>query len=461
MNEASEAGDDKKALRCLVDALGGFDKSVTEIKNEVAEIAKTNKTINAETLTENYDELKATVDGLTKNIANGNLFKSTAIAGGDSATKNFSILRLMHAVQSGDESKAKAEIDFCKAARKEMETRDGHSVSFPETGGYFVPNQVIPEMIGHLFAKSVLIDLAGDGETRVSVLDGLTGNKVTLPKTRGGVKSFWIGEGQAPEESNTKVGNISLHPKKLGALVKLTKELLKFSSPGLESIVRRDMVRSMATKLDQAALYGSGNDFQPRGIVNHPGIDLYRAEALKRGIITSTTAVADAKGGPFDYDAAIDMAGALEDKDIDIDDSFAFLWAPKVGRSLRKLKVDNYSAQTTNQPYIVGMPVMSDEELRNLLGHNFAKTTQIKTNKTAGQTADWGAVAPGDDAVHTDVFAGNWSEMLFALWGGIEIDNDDGKSNFANDEVLMLARMYCDFGVRHDEAFLYSPDVRA
>ena len=59
-------------------------------------------------------------------------------------------------------------------------------------------------------------------------------------------------------ESQPTTGNLDLQAKKLGVLVKLNNELLRFASPSAEGLVRLDMARAAALKADLAMLEGTG-----------------------------------------------------------------------------------------------------------------------------------------------------------------------------------------------------------
>ena len=100
--------------------------------------------------------------------------------------------------------------------------------------------------------------------------------RVTFPKLTGSSTAYWVGEGNPITESQPTTGNLELQAKKLGVLVKLNNELLRFASPSAEALVRYDMARAAATKADLAMLEGTG-PLQIKGLLTYAGLPLHVA----------------------------------------------------------------------------------------------------------------------------------------------------------------------------------------
>src|SRR5262249_9596504 len=69
-----------------------------------------------------------------------------------------------------------------------------------------------------------------------------------------------------------------LQAKKLGVLVKLNNELLRFASPSAEGLVRLDMARQAALKADLAMLEGTGGT-QIKGLLTYSDISTHSASS--------------------------------------------------------------------------------------------------------------------------------------------------------------------------------------
>src|SRR5947209_705821 len=95
--------------------------------------------------------------------------------------------------------------------------------------------------------------------------------RLQFPKVTGGSTAYWVGESVAITESAPTTGNLDLQAKKLGLLVKVNNELLRFASPSAEGLIRLDMARVAALKSDLAMLEGTGGT-QIKGLLTYSDI---------------------------------------------------------------------------------------------------------------------------------------------------------------------------------------------
>jgi len=375
--------------------------------------------------------------------------------------EKFSMLKAMIAIKTGDWKDAGKEQEILRSVREKASQVIGND----KLGGHFVPDQVIPEVIAAIYTRSVFLNLGPDGTTRVSVLEGLQGGNVKIPKFDGGLIAYWIGEEDEYAESQTNVGDVTLNPKKIGVLVRLTDSMRRFQGFGFENLLRNDMVRALAKKVDWTIPYGLGTNDMPLGLFRQAGIKIFRAE---NGVVydqnteagrTALAAITDWDGGELDFDGLDDMMGALEDDDIVADESFAFISAPRYFRRQKQLKVDNFSGHIDAKPYLLGMPMLSDARLRELIG-DFDKSTQIPTTSKPGASVQ--GATDSTNEKYTDVISGNLNNILFGRWGGIEIEDDGGKGKgFTSDHTYMKLRMYGDMCVRQPRSLIVCPDAKA
>jgi HK97 family phage major capsid protein len=128
-------------------------------------------------------------------------------------------------------------------------------------GGFLVPPQYSSDIIELLRAKSV-IRMAGPTTIPMS-----TGT-FRIPKITEGSHAYYIGENQPIPKSQPSFGQLTLTFKKLAALVPISNDLLRYSSPSADAIVRDDMVREMADAENDALLRGTGTGGEPRGLLN-------------------------------------------------------------------------------------------------------------------------------------------------------------------------------------------------
>jgi len=74
---------------------------------------------------------------------------------------------------------------------------------------------------------------------------------ITIPAQTAGGLYGWVGEGAAKPVGKLQFGQVSLRWAKVAGIIVLTRELVRFSNPSAEAIVRDDMVRGTAQFIDQ------------------------------------------------------------------------------------------------------------------------------------------------------------------------------------------------------------------
>ena len=483
MDANNDAGNEREVARRLLENMENLSKSNIELAETVESMGNTIKAsgienVDVNNVVEEFNELRNNLEAMKEAQKQSPGY----IDGLDENEGKFSLIKAMTAIRTNNWEKAGFEKEVFDTVRIK-----GQATNVDSAGGYFVPDQVIPDVISAIYANSVVINQGGEGETRASVLDGLSGGSVKIPKFQGGTVAYWIGEEDTYAESQTKVGDVSMTPRKLGVLVRLTDEMRRLGGYGFESLLRNDMVRAAAKKIDYAALYGTGMGSSPRGIMGAvtaaAHVD-FAAETDKSVAIngmespivfmgTSTdgggplaiwdgTDVDDAANIEFDFDALMEMVGALEDNDIAQDSTTALISSPRFIRRLKKQRSGGSTA--TDGPYIAGAPFISDEGLKSIIG-DFGASSQVASNQLAGaslaQVLAVDGVPNGDANTDCgDVFYGNWGEMVFGRWGGIEIEDDAGRgSGFTSDHLYLKMRLYCDIGLRHPQSFVVTTEA--
>jgi HK97 family phage major capsid protein len=350
--------------------------------------------------------------------------RTYSLPGVSQGRDKFSFGKAFHAISSGDWSGAGLEREVFDQMRKRAMSTDSGS------GGYLVPVQAMSELIELLTAKSVVITLGA------RVLSNLTGAPVTWPKQTAGAVAYWVGENAAITASDLTVDQLSLTPKKVAALVKVSRELSVLSNPAVERVILNDLAGSLALAVDLAALRGSGSANQPLGIANTQNI-------LTHAIGTD--------GGTFNFHAASAMEGKLDDANA-LKGRLGFVMHPKVKRLLKRERIAQFSGDTGGA-YIIA-PMLSDARLAEVLGYGFGTSTQLPVNLTKGGSSDC-----------SEVYFGNWEELFLAMWGGLELlaSNVAGDANggaFSSDQLWFRAIQRVDIGLRHVESFCLCSDAR-
>ena len=287
------------------------------------------------------------------------------------------------------------------------------------TGGYLVPAQAMPDFIEMYRAEAVCVRMGA------RVLSGLTGSPVTFVKQTGGCTAYWVGEGAAITPSDLGTGLIKMVPKKLAGLTYINNELIRRGSPSAEALVRQDFAMALGLALDLAILRGSGSENQPLGIANTTGINTVT-------LGTGSGAVPDwVNPWPqMRYELAVD--NALRGK-------LGFVFHPAISNVLRKLRNPYFSGDTGGEYPLLPL---TDPQIGAAIGYPFAETTQLPINLVASGSSNC-----------TEIYFGNWLEVLIGEWMGFEIlaSNVAGTA-FATDQTWVRILTEVDSALRHAES---------
>jgi HK97 family phage major capsid protein len=333
----------------------------------------------------------------------------------------FSFFKAIRAIQTGDWSEAGKEKEvFENTRRKALGTADDVA------GGYLVPSQAMPEIIEQLLADSVVI------ESGARVINDLMGSPVTFPRKSGGATVYWVGDNAAITPSDPTFGQVLMRPRKAAALVQLSNSLLNQSNPSAEAIIRQDLARGLSLAVDLAALRGSGSENEPLGIANVAGINTVTLGTGDGAVMSNLDLFED-----MSYELAVD--NALKGK-------LGYVFHPAIRRLLRKLKITNFSGDPGTEPLlpaVVWASMTGDNAILQAIGYPFRMTTQIPVNLVAGNSSNC-----------TEVYFGNWEDLLIGMWGGMTIlaSNVAGTA-FATDQTWIRVILNVDVAVRHEESF--------
>ncbi len=91
---------------------------------------------------------------------------------------------------------------------------------------------------------------------------------IRIPKLLAGSSAAYVGESTNAASSQPVFGQLVLAAKKLMALVPISMDLVRRSSPAVDVIVRDDLVRAMAQRESQAFLRDDGLSNTPKGLLH-------------------------------------------------------------------------------------------------------------------------------------------------------------------------------------------------
>ena len=324
----------------------------------------------------------------------------------DKEKARYSMLRAINAVLNNNWKEAGFELEVSNDIGKRM----GKS-----TQGFYMPTTV-PFAARAQYAAGA------------TVLSGLVGN-VDIPRQIGASSTFWVTEGGNLTESEATFDKVSLALKSIGTYSAITRQMLLQSTPDIEMLARADLIAQIALGLDAAALYGTGASGQPLGIANQSGVG---------------SVVGGTNGAAITLDHLIDLETAIANANADVD-SMAYLANAKTVGALKKLKSTTGQYLWTNLPN--GARSATPGEVN---GYPVARTNQARSTLTKGTAS----------GVCSEIYMGNWSELLIGEWGTLEImPNPYDATLFKQGGVLLRAMQSVDIAVRHGASFAVMSDA--
>lgn len=301
-----------------------------------------------------------------------------------------------------------------EALRRQVERRDVITTTTPAAGpgGALIATLVDGSQYIDPLRAALVVRQAG-----ARVLQGLTSN-VDIPRMARSASVGWAAENQPVPFTDEAFDRVGLRPKHAGGIVELSRNMLQQASPDIEQLVRADLAAVLARALDSAALFGTGTQNDPVGILHTPNVP---------------TLPLGTNGAAITYDAIADLMGLPMSANAD-GTNMAFIG---------NFKVRQHVAKMLN---LQGQPLGFDTIFE---GAPQYWTNLVPSNLTKGTGTNLSAL----------IF-GNWSDLLIGFWSELDIlVNPFADGPYQKGNVWVRAMMTCDIAVRHPESFAAITDI--
>lgn len=315
---------------------------------------------------------------------------------------------------------------FIRLSEKHTQKRDQTVTggSSGSEGGVNVQTSV-GGIIDVLMPKTIFANLP------VQKLAGLTGN-VDLPNYSTVPTGTWSTENATATEQTPAWSKISLSPKRLNVIMQLSNQLLMQSSNSIEAFAFGWLRDAVAQKFEAAGIKGGGSN-EPIGIIGNGSTTVRYAGGAAFGATSGT----HADGFALAWQDIINLIRIVE---ISNAQGGAFVSNPQVMAAL---------ATTSRQSSGVEGNFILPNWGGPLAGYQALTTTLVPSNLTKGSGTGLSALLFGD-----------FSKLMFASWGGIEIASDPYtalKENMTN----VVLNSYADIAVLQPTAFAVIKDAIA
>lgn len=293
-------------------------------------------------------------------------------------------------------------------------------------GGAFVKPVLGDGLIDAVRARSVVI---GMGAT---LMTGLS-SPVDVPrKTTTTNAGAWLTEVQASDETQVGTGVISLSPKRIGAFVEPSRQLLITSAAPIEQMIRNDLQQSLMAELDRVALLGTGTANQPRGV---------RFTTNIGGVIGG------ANGATLTWQHVLDLEAAV--------DGVNGVFNPMTTGYLINGATRSFLKRTPRHATLAEGLMMGDappdaNNFNVLNGYRCGVSSKVPNDLVKGTSG----------GVCSMLAFGDWSQIMVALFGGgVEIIVDP-YSLASTGQVRITANLFADVGVRVAMSFATMEDAK-
>lgn len=195
-------------------------------------------------------------------------------------------------------------------------TTGGGAIKPTTTGGNLVNLEPLT-FYDALQERSVLAQLG------ITSFSGLSGDFPVARKTSAS-SGGWIGEGDNAPEQSFAFGRDILRPHTVAAYTKLSRQMLQQSSIDVEMNTRNDILNALSVLKDKGALYGTGSDDQPTGVINITGVVAFDLDNANKA----------------SYDEMVDIQAESLNDFVEVESTTKYLCNPTFAANLKKEKVD-------------------------------------------------------------------------------------------------------------------------
>jgi len=309
-------------------------------------------------------------------------------------------------------------------------TRATYVTSSATTGGNVVAEDLLADdFIEALRANTIT------GSLGIRTLPGLIGD-VAIPRRSGTATGYWLSsETTAITQSESTFDQVTMAPKNYAALSKFSRQTLLQATPGIEELVRRDLMDTINVGIDAAVISGSGSSGQPTGITGTSGIGSV-AIGTNGGAITLETLI------NLEEEVLVDNAGGA---------SMAYATNPKVLSELKKLRAGGSAAGDGAFLWNVDPSGIGRGGTPGVInGYPIGVSTNVPSNLTKGSSS----------SVCSAVIFGDFSQVALGVWGnGLEIEIGTDSDDFSKALTSVRAITTIDVAVRQASAFSACLDV--
>lgn len=306
-------------------------------------------------------------------------------------------------------------------------------------GGILVPSVQSDRVIDLLRGR---LSVMRAGATEVPLPPA--GN-IAYPRLTSDPSFVWTDPDTTTDASTTNIGTgvVRLQAKSLRGFVTIPNDLLRYSSPAVEMVVRNALAARAAVAEDSAYLEAVGSSLQPKGVLNYP-----QSAAETPAVNKVTLHVAGTVGANGDTLTAEDVAKirALYYMGNDPDPATAWIMRPLLWSAIRNRRADAITAGDAKGPFLFSTNRTLQEAVSVdvLDGIPVVQTVQASNNRIKGS---------GTTLVY--ILFGNFRRLIIGRVGTIELAVSE-HIKFLQDKSVIRAVLRADTGLEQEASFVFT-----
>jgi HK97 family phage major capsid protein len=365
----------------------------------------------------------------------GNSSSSGVLGLSERDISQYSILRVLQAIESGNWSNAGLELECSRALQKKG--FDGQNLIPTEALRVFTTSggaQAQPNLVGTDHMGGSFIDALRSKTVSIAMgatmMQGLQGN-VEIPRQSAVSALGWVAQDADLPESNANTDRITLSPRTVGCYAEIGRMIAVQSDPNIEQMILKDFAAQLAIELDRAMLMGTGVANQPTGILNTAGIG-----SVSLGV----------NGGPPTWDAVTRLEALVATADAD-NNTQGYCCHPMVRQKLKntlKNAIAGSDYLWKDSDNTTGLPQTQGGVMN---GYKSLTSTTLPQNLTKGTGTGLGALIFGD-----------FSSVILGSWGALSLEVNPYQ-NFRSGRISLRVLMFADVAIRYAKAFSAITDM--
>ena len=283
-------------------------------------------------------------------------------------------------------------------------------------GAGSIPTILDTTMIELLRARMVTMSM---GAKSMTDMQGL----FAIPRQSSASTFYMVTQGASVTATNQTIDQIPFSPHTGGVQTTYTRQLLEQTNQDAEMFVREDQAAVVARGVETAALNGQGSNGFPLGLLQNPQIAVYALGS--NGAAPSWTQLVSMQAYLSYFNADVGSLGYVTDALV----RATLQTTAKIGSTF---PIYLWNTEAPAAP-VAGYPC----GITNLLPQNIVKGTG--TN------------------LHSMIY-GNWADMLYAFWSGMDTIVDP-YTQAANGGVVITTLQDFDVNIRHYQSFANCVDI--